>query len=130
MSYDVNTMDALIMLIQMILVGRISSSRQTLYVLTLIGKQTYVFLLTLNKKRKMKIMDGVARLIFLVVVFVCVVICVFCFLQNNPVFLSVTISHISKNENYELCVCVCCVLCFVLQLTTRRLYLFSGRNVF
>jgi hypothetical protein len=29
------------------------------------------------------------------------------------------------------CVCVCCVLCFVLQPTTRRLYLFfSGRNFF
>jgi hypothetical protein len=34
---------------------------------------------------------------------VCVVCCVLCFLQNNPVFSSVTISHILKNENYELC---------------------------
>ncbi len=33
----------------------------------------------------------------------CVVFCVLYFLQNNPVFLSVIISHILKNENYELC---------------------------
>ncbi len=46
---------------------------------------------------------GVAWLIFLVVVSVCVVFCVLCCLQNNPVFSSVTISHILKNENYELC---------------------------
>jgi hypothetical protein len=39
----------------------------------------------------------------LVVVSVCVVFCVLCCLQNNPVFLSVTISHILNNENYELC---------------------------
>jgi hypothetical protein len=45
----------------------------------------------------------VARLILLVVVSVCVVVCVLCCLQNYPVFLSVTISHILKNENYELC---------------------------
>ncbi len=45
----------------------------------------------------------VAWLILLVVVSVCVVFCVLCFLQNNPVFLSVTISHTLKNENYELC---------------------------
>jgi hypothetical protein len=46
----------------------------------------------------------VAWLILLVVVSVCVVFCVLCCLQNNPVFsLSVTISHILKNENYELC---------------------------
>ncbi len=100
------------------------SSCQTLYVLTLIGNWTYVYLLTLNKKQKMKIMGRVARLILLVDVSVCVVFCVFCFLPNNPVFLSVTISHISKNENYELCVCVCCILCFVLQPTTRWLHLF------
>ncbi len=48
-------------------------------------------------------MGWVARLILLVVVSVCVVFCVLCFLQNNPVFLSVTISHILKNENYEQC---------------------------
>ncbi len=53
----------------------------------------------------MKIMGRVAWLIFLVVVSVCVVFFVLCCLQNNPVFLSVTIlSHISKNENYELCI--------------------------
>ena len=46
-------------------------------------------------------MGRVARLILLVVVSVCVVFCVLCFLQNNPVFSSVTISHILKNENYE-----------------------------
>ena len=56
------------------------SSHQTLYVLTL----------TLNKKQKMKIMGRVARLILLVVVSVCVVFCVLCCLQNNPVFSSVT----------------------------------------
>ncbi len=50
-------------------------------------------------------MGRVARLILLVVVSVCVVFCVLCCLQNNPVFSSVTIlSHISKNENYELCI--------------------------
>ena len=48
-------------------------------------------------------MGRVARLILLVVVSVCVVFCVLCCLQNNPVFSSVTISHILKNENYELC---------------------------
>jgi hypothetical protein len=63
----------------------------------------YIFLLTLNKKRKMKFMGRVAWLILLVVVSVCVVFCVLCFPQNNPVFWSVTISHILKNENYELC---------------------------
>ncbi len=53
----------------------------------------------------MKIMGRVARLILLVNVSVCVVFFVLCCLQNNPVFLSVTIlSHISKNENYELCI--------------------------
>jgi hypothetical protein len=56
----------------------------------------YIYLLTLNKKRKMKIMGRVARLILLVVVSVCVVFCVLCFLQKNPMFLSVTISHILK----------------------------------
>jgi hypothetical protein len=52
-------------------------------------------------------MGRVARLILLVVVSICVVFCVLCCLQNNPVFSSVTIlSHISKNENYELCILV------------------------
>ncbi len=47
-------------------------------------------------------MGRVAQLILLVVVSVCVVFCVLCCRQNNPVFLSVTIlSHILKNENYE-----------------------------
>jgi hypothetical protein len=45
---------------------------------------------------------GVARLILLVVVSVCVVCCVLCSIQINLVFSSVTISHILKNENYEL----------------------------
>jgi hypothetical protein len=49
----------------------------------------------------MKIISRVAPLILLVVVSVCVVFCVLGFLQNNPVFSSVTISHILKNENYE-----------------------------
>ncbi len=80
-------------------------SHPTLYVLTLIRKRTYIYQLTLNKKRKMKIMGRVARLILLVVVSVYVVFCVLCCLQNNPVFSSVTIlSHISKSENYELCI--------------------------
>ncbi len=64
----------------------------------------YIYLLTLNKKQKMKIMGRVAWLILLVVVSVCVVFCVLCFLQNNPVILSVTMSHVLKNENYELCI--------------------------
>ncbi len=76
-------------------------SRKTLYVLTFIGKQAYIYLLTLNKNRKMKIMGRVARLIFVVAVSVCVVFCVLCCLQNNLVFLSVTIFHMLKNENYE-----------------------------
>ncbi len=52
-----------------------------------------IYLLTLNKKRKMKIMGKVARLILVVAVSVCVVCCVLCCFQNNPVFLSVTIFH-------------------------------------
>jgi hypothetical protein len=56
------------------------------------------------EREGVKLLEGrVARLILLVVVSVCVVFCVLCCLQNNPVFLSVTISHILKNENYELC---------------------------
>jgi hypothetical protein len=39
-------------------------------------------------------MGKVTQLILLVVVSVCVVFCVLCCLQNNLVFLSVTISHI------------------------------------
>ncbi len=51
-----------------------------------------------------KLLEGrVAWLILLVVVSVCVVFCVLCCLQNNPVFLSVTISHNFENEKYELC---------------------------
>ncbi len=41
-------------------------------------------------------MGRVAWLIFVVVVSVCVVFCVLCCLQNNPVFSSVTIFHILK----------------------------------
>jgi hypothetical protein len=48
-------------------------------------------------------MGRVAQLILVVVVSVCVVVCVLCCLQNNPVLLCVTIFHILKNENYELC---------------------------
>ncbi len=48
-------------------------------------------------------MGKVARLILVVAVSMCVVFCVLCCFQNNPVFLSVTIFHILKNENYELC---------------------------
>ncbi len=53
----------------------------------------------------------VAQLILLVVVSVCVVFCVLCCLENNPVFSSVTISHILKNENYELCFLAGSYLC-------------------
>ncbi len=61
-----------------------------------------------------------ARLILLVVVSVCVVFCVLCCLQNNPVFLSVTILfHISKDENYELCILAGF---FINQITTRKNY--------
>ena len=67
----------------------------------------------------MKIMGRVARLILLVVVSVCVAFCVLCFLQNNPVFLSVTISHILKNENYKICFLVGF---FVDQITTGKNY--------
>jgi hypothetical protein len=51
----------------------------------------------------MKIMGKVAWLILVVAVSVCVVFCVLCCFQNNPVFSSVTTFHILKNENYELC---------------------------
>ena len=65
-------------------------------------------------------MGRVARLILLVVVSVCVVFCVLCCLQNNPVFSSVTIlSHISKNENYELCISAGF---FINQITTGKNY--------
>ncbi len=94
-------------------------SHRNSYVLTLIGKQTYIYLLTLNKKRKMKIMGRVAWLILLVVVSVCVVLCVVCCLQNNPVFSSVTISHILTNENYELCFLAGS---FIDQIMTRKKY--------
>ncbi len=68
----------------------------------------------------MKIMGRVAWLILLVVVSVCVVFCVLCCLQNNPVFSSVTIlSHNSKNENYELCILAGF---FVDQITTGKIY--------
>ncbi len=60
----------------------------------------------------------VAWLILLVDVSVCAVFCVLCCLQNNPVFSSVTISHILKNENYELCFLVGS---FVDQIITRKI---------
>jgi hypothetical protein len=70
------------------------------------------------KREGAKLLEGrVAWLILLVVVSVCVVFCVLCCLQNNPVFLSVTISHILKNENYELCFLAGS---FVNQITTRK----------
>ncbi len=65
-----------------------------------------------------KLLEGrVAWLILLVVVSVCVVFCVLCCLQNNPAFSSVTISHILKNENYELCFLAGS---FVNQITTGK----------
>ncbi len=78
-----------------------------------------IYLLTLNKKWKMKIMGKVAQLILVVVVSVCVVFCVLCCFQNNPVFWSVTIFHILKNENYELCFLA---NFFVDQITTGNNY--------
>jgi hypothetical protein len=63
-------------------------------------------------------MGKVAWLILVVVVSVCVVFCVLCCLQNNPVFLSVTIVHILKNENYELCFLA---NFFVDQITTEKI---------
>jgi hypothetical protein len=66
----------------------------------------------------MIIMGRVARLIFVVVVSVCVVFCILCCLQNNPVFLSVTKCHILKNENYELCFLA---NFFVNQITTGKI---------
>ncbi len=59
----------------------------------------------------------VAQLILLVVASVCVVFCVLCCLQNNPVLSSVTISHILKNEKFELCFLAGS---FVDQITTRK----------
>ncbi len=73
----------------------------------------------------MEIMGRVAWLIFVVVVSVCVVFCVLCCLQNNPVFLSVTIFHILKNENYELCFLA---NLFIDQITTRKNYNRKKRN--
>ncbi len=65
-------------------------------------------------------MGRVAQLILLVVESVCVRFCVLCCLQNNPVFSSVTIlSHILKNENYELCILAGF---FVDQITTGKNY--------
>ncbi len=73
----------------------------------------------------MKIMGRVARLILLVVVSVCIVFSVLCCLQNNSVFSSVTIlSHISKNEYYELCILAGF---FVDQITTGKIT--TGKKV-
>jgi hypothetical protein len=72
----------------------------------------------------MKIMGKVAQLILLVVVSVCVVFCVLCCLQNNPVFLSVTIFHVLRNENYELCFLAGF---FVDQITTGKNYVRKKR---
>ncbi len=74
----------------------------------------------------MKIMGKVAWLILVVVVSVCVVSCVLCCFQNNPVFLSVTIFHILKNENYELCFLA---NFFVDQITTGKNYKRKKGNV-
>jgi hypothetical protein len=60
----------------------------------------------------------VARLILVVAVSVCVVFCVLCCFQNNPVFLSVTTFHILKNENYEICFLA---NFFVDQITTGKI---------
>jgi hypothetical protein len=68
----------------------------------------------------------VAWLILLVVVSVCVVFCVLCCLQNNPVFSSVTISHILKNENKDLCFLAGF---FVDQITTEKKVQSSGRRL-
>jgi hypothetical protein len=73
----------------------------------------------LTRNEKMKIMGKVAWLILVVAVSVCVVFCVLCCFQNNPVFSSVTIFHILKNENYELCFLT---NFFVHQITTGENY--------
>ncbi len=74
----------------------------------------------------MKIMGKVARLILVVAVSLCVVFSVLCCFQNNPVFLSVTIFHILKNENYELCFLT---NFFVDQITTGKNYEKKKRTV-
>jgi hypothetical protein len=119
MSYDVNTMDALIVSIQMVLAGRIiHPAKPYMYSLLLENKPTSIYS-HLTRNKKMKIMGRVAWLILLVVVSVCAVFCVLCCLQNNPVFLSVTRSLILKNENYELCFLAGF---FVDQITTGKNY--------
>ncbi len=74
----------------------------------------------------MKIMGKVAWLILVVAVSVCVVFCVLCCFQNNPVFLSVTIFHNLKNENYEQCFIT---NFFVDQITTGKNYERKKRTV-
>ncbi len=74
----------------------------------------------------MKIMGKVARLILGVAVSVCVVFCVLCCFQNNPVFSSVTKFHILKNENYDLCFLT---NFFVDQITTGKSYKRKKRTV-
>ncbi len=71
-------------------------------------------------------MGKMARLILVVAVSVCVVFCVLCCFQNNPVFSSVTIFHILKNENYELCFLT---NLFVHQITTGKYYERKKRTV-
>ncbi len=68
----------------------------------------------------------VVRLILVVAVFVCVVFFVLCCFQNNPVFSSITIFHILKNENYELCFLT---NFFVDQITTGKNYKRKKRTV-
>jgi hypothetical protein len=80
----------------------------------------------LTRNEKMKIMGTVAWLILVVAVSVCVVFCVLCCFQNNPVFSSVTIFHILKNENYELCFLT---NFFVHQITTGKNYKRKKRTV-
>jgi hypothetical protein len=74
----------------------------------------------------MKFMGKVARLILVVAVSVCVVVCVLCCFQNNRVFSSVTIFHIMKNENYELCFLT---NFFVNQITTGKNYEMEKKTV-
>jgi hypothetical protein len=74
----------------------------------------------------MTIMGKVARLILVVAVSVCVVFCVLCCFQNNPVFSSVTIFQLLKNENYELCFLT---NFFVDQITTEKNYERKKRTV-
>ena len=65
-------------------------------------------------------MGRVARLILLVVMFVCVVFCVLCCLQNNLVFLNVTyLVGWHGSSCWLLCLCVLCFVFCAVSKTIR-----------